>query len=570
MGIEPHALLFFLNHLKQIPFMLKRTTVAVLYCLLSLTAVWAGERSDQEMRTIALQQLAANQANTRGAALESDICELARRASYSVYGLSQGQGFVVVSRSTAFHPVLATSETRFDADNLPDGLKWWLDAIDESLMTREAAAPTRAYTAVENFIQTQWGQGDPYNSMTPEIGGKHTPTGCVATAMAQILKYYNYPEKSEGISYYNIGDDPTDIRNEFNTTFKWDQILVSYKGSDYGEEARQAVGELMRDCGYSVKMQYDRGGSGALYTNAALGFVRNMCFREGYVHNANRDFYTDAEWMEIVEREMTAHRPILYGGNNGKDMGHAFVFSGLDEDGKVYVNWGWEGSGDGYYDIANLAPTGTGVTSSYDFSKNQHMVYGLTPEPDLAVFRPKYSEWAFMEGNYTLTPSTVAGRVSVGAQSSLYNFYYTTFRGTIDLVVISKETGKNDTFTIYETEGVQPYYGLNFSLIPTNKRLVNLKNLPAGIYLAYLGSKAHSDVEYQPLRSTEGTIAYEITISEDGSISVSDPMRLIVTDIRSPKVVARTADAFYDLQGRRVSDPQRHGIYILNGKKVIR
>ena len=142
--------------------MLKRTTFAVIFCLLSLTAAWAGERSDLEMRAIALQQLAANQANTRGAALESDICELARREAYSVFGLSQGQGFVVVSRSNVFHPVLATSETRFDADNLPDGLKWWLEAINESLLTREAAAPTRAYTLVENFVMTQWDQGDPY------------------------------------------------------------------------------------------------------------------------------------------------------------------------------------------------------------------------------------------------------------------------------------------------------------------------------------------------------------------------------------------------------------------------
>ena len=552
--------------------MLKRTTFAVLFCLLSLTAAWAGERSDQEMRTIALQHLAANQANTRGAALESDICELARRASYSVYGLSQGQGFVVVSRSTAFHPVLATSETRFDADNLPDGLKWWLETINESLMTREAAAPTRAYTPVENFVMTQWDQGAPYNSMTPEVGGKHCPTGCVATAMAQILKYYNYPEKSEGISYYNVGNDPTDIRYEFNTTFKWDLIQVSYKG-ECSDESKQAVGELMRDCGYSVKMQYDKNGSAALYTNAALGFVRNMCFKEGYVHNAYRALYTDEEWMDIVEREMTAHRPILYGGNDGKDSGHAFVFSGLAEDGKVYVNWGWDGAGDGYYDVANLAPTGNGVTGSNDFSQGQHMVYGLTPDPDLTTLHPKYSEWAFWDGNYTLKPSSVAGRVSVDAQSSLYNLYYTTFRGTIDLVTISHETGENKTFTIYQTEGVQPYYGLDFSLIPVNKRLVNLKDLPAGVYTAYLGSKAHSDVEYQPLRSTEGTIAYEITIGEGGLISVSDPMHFdgtIVTAIRSPKVAAKTTDVLYDLQGRRVTDPQRHGVYILNGKKVIR
>ena len=443
--------------------MAKRTTFAVLFCMLTLTAAWAGERSDEDMRAIALQHF-ATKANTRGAELKTDLCELARRASYSVYGLEQGQGFVIVNRFTGYNPILATSETSFDANNLADGLRWWMDAMDESLKTREAPATTRAYTPVGNFLETQWDQGAPYNSMTPEIGGKHCPTGCVATAMAQVLKYYNYPEKSEGISYYNIGDDPTDIRNEFNTTFKWDSILVSYKGTAYGDQAIQAVGELMRDCGYSVKMQYTKNASGALYTNAALGFVRNMGFKEGYVHNANRGFYTDEEWMEVIEREMTAHRPMLYGGNDGNSMGHAFVFSGLDEDGKVYVNWGWSGSGDGYYDVANLAPTGAGVTGSYDFSQNQHMVYGLTPDPDLATLHPKFSEWAFDEGNYVLKPSSTAGRISVDATGLCYNFYYTTFRGSMDLVCISKETGENYSFKIYETEGVQPYYGLDFAL----------------------------------------------------------------------------------------------------------
>lgn len=553
--------------------MLKRLTFAVLFCSLSLTTAWAGERSDADMRTIALQHFVAIQANTRGSELESDICELARRESFSVYGLSQGHGFVVVSRSEAFNPVLATSETRFDADNLPDGLKWWLEAINESLKTREAAAPTRAYTPVENFVMTQWGQGSPYNSMTPEFSGKHSPTGCVATAMAQVLKYYNYPEKSEGISYYNIGDDPTDIRYEFNTTFNWDSIMVSYKGTTYGDEAIKAIGELMRDCGYSVKMQYDRNSSGALYTNATLGFVRNMCFKEGYVHNANREFYSDEEWMGIIEREMTAHRPVLYGGNDGKSMGHAFVFSGLAEDGKVYVNWGWDGSGDGYYDVANLAPTGAGITGNNDFSQGQHMVYGLTPDPDLASLHPKYSEWAFYEGNYSLKNSSVTGRVSVDANAPCYNFYFTTFRGVIDLVMISQETGENHSFTIFQTEGVQPYYGLNFMEIPLNKRLPNLSDLPAGKYTAFLGSKAHSDIEYQPLRSTEGTIAYEITISDDGTIGISDPMKLTVTtvtSIRPAKASATSTDAVYDLQGRRITDMPRHGIYILNGKKVVR
>ena len=99
--------------------MVKRTTFAVLLCIMSLT-MWAGERSDEDMRAIAMQHFATSRANTRGMALNTDVCELARRASYSVYGLQEGQGFVIVGRSTAFNPILATSETSFDANNLAD------------------------------------------------------------------------------------------------------------------------------------------------------------------------------------------------------------------------------------------------------------------------------------------------------------------------------------------------------------------------------------------------------------------------------------------------------------------
>ncbi len=556
--------------------MVKRTTFAVLLCIMSLT-MWAGERSDEDMRAIAMQHFATSRANTRGMALNTDVCELARRASYSVYGLQEGQGFVIVGRSTAFNPILATSETSFDANNLADGLKWWMEAMDRSLQRREAPATTRAFTPVENFVETQWGQGAPYNSMTPEVGGKHCPTGCVATAMAQVLKYYNYPEQSEGISYYHVGDDPTDIRYEFKTTFKWDSIMVSYANkSTYGNQAIEAVGELMRDCGYSVKMNYNKNASGALYTDATLGFVRNMGLKEGYVHNAFRRFYSDEEWMGIVEAEMTAHRPILYGGTDGVSMGHAFVFSGLDADGKVYVNWGWDGSGDGYYDIASLVPEGPGVTGNNDFSLDQDMVFGITPNPDIATLHPKFSEWAFDVGNYVLKPSTTAGRISIDATGPCYNFYYTTFRGTIDLVVISNETGANQAFTIFSTEGERPYYGLDFLSIPPQKRLPKVGELPAGVYTAFLGSKAHSDVEYQPVRSSEGTIAYQLTIGEDGSIEISDPIKLIVITPTAIQGIGKDKvqpEGIYDLNGRYVGNDMnnlRRGIYIRNGKKVLR
>lgn len=549
--------------------MLKKTFYIILLCLLAL-GMQARERTEDDMQSIALQHF-SHRAVTRGEQAIPEVRELARRSSYVVYGQLRRQGFVVVAKDKAFDPILAYSETAFDMQDMADGLKWWLNAIDESLQYRQRPAATRSYQAVENFVETKWGQGSPYNAMTPVINGKNAPTGCVATAMAQILNYYKYPERSEGISYYTVGEDDTDIRYEFNTTFRWDCIKTSYvDNSTYDDTAVEAVGELMRDCGYSVKMHYGQNSSGAQTTNATLGFTRNMGLQEGYLHYAVREFYTDNEWMEIIQTELTAGRPILYGGVDG-NSGHAFVFSGIAEDGKVYVNWGWDGKGDGYYDISDLAPAGQGITSSDHYNSGQQMIYGLTPTPDVSSLHPKYSEWAFEEGSYTLAPSAMAGRLSISVESYCYNFYYTTFRGKIDLVLVSQENGETYTFNVYETEGVPVYYGLSIAGLPSNKRLPNISSLPAGKYTAFLGSKSSRDTEYQPLRCKEGAIAYELAKDEDGSVNVSGQIPF-VTAICQPKAGQQPAEAVYDLQGRRVqnnSNARRKGIYIIGGKKVM-
>ena len=218
----------------------------------------------------------------------------------------------------------------------------------------------------------------------------------------------------------------------------------------------------------------------------------------------------------------------------------------------------------------------TAVTGNNDFSLDQDMVFGITPNPDIATLHPKFSEWAFDVGNYVLKPSTTAGRISIDATGPCYNFYYTTFRGTIDLVVISNETGANQAFTIFSTEGERPYYGLDFLSIPPQKRLPKVGELPAGVYTAFLGSKAHSDVEYQPVRSSEGTIAYQLTIGEDGSIEISDPIKLIVITPTAIQGIGKDKvqpEGIYDLNGRYVGNDMnnlRRGIYIRNGKKVLR
>ncbi len=199
---------------------------------------------------------------------------------------------------------------------------------------------------VPALMQTTWSQFEPYWNATPTYGGKQSYTGCIATALAQIVKYYQYPDKVD------------------NTTFDWNNMLPSYDG-DYTAAQADAVAQLMVRCGESVNMSYSPTGSSSYPQYAAKGYGTNS-FEEkfGYIvkYYGYRDYpkTQDAKkWKEVVFKELSAGHPVLYGGTsykNGYDnyFSHSFVIDGYDKQGRVHVNYGYGGKGDGYFSIDKL------------------------------------------------------------------------------------------------------------------------------------------------------------------------------------------------------------------------
>lgn len=553
----------------------------LLFAFATFSMAFAGQRSEQEMQTIAVNQLKAHHNQTRGADnLQMPLVKVLSAETYSIYAPQTGNGFVVVSSDDNYMPVLGYSNSNYSTESMPDGFRWWLSAINTSLKEGQPVSAKKAKTRgtdfvpVENFVLSSWGQDKPYNALTPKQGTKQSVTGCVATAMAQILNYYKYPETSEGVGSYSVdGVNTTNV--DLSTTYMWDKILNEYNPYvSYSEEDSRPVAELMRDCGASAHMNYSAGSSGAYISEAALGFARNFKFNEAYIYYHLRDYYSQAEWASMIYNELMNKRPILYAGSDEiSGGGHAFVFSGIDDEGRVYINWGWDGTANGFYNITDLAPT-EGNTSRYNLA--QQMLTGITIHPEEAGLEPCYSEMCF-EDNYTLGTISVKNRINVRA-GSFYNLHYKMFKGVIDLLFVNA-AGEQFAFNfLTEEEGLPLRYGHT-----SNSKYVNVSSLPAGTYTAYLASKAEKDTYYQPVKCAgEGAICYQVTKNEDGTLVVSDDYQNMYNGTSAIHAVNLSGTGngsnsstkyIYSLNGQNMGTNASvlpKGVYIVNGKKIVK
>ena len=222
---------------------------------------------------------------------------------------------------------------------------------------RISPIPEGCKPEVPHFIHTTWGQDAPYSNETPtDSTGTHCCTGCVATSLAQIMNYYRYPDK--------LAD---------GTEIDWASMRDSYSG-EYSEAEGRAVALLMARCGKAVKMNYGVKVSLTYPKETADGVVREFGYivkDYGYKDYPNNPNYDDAKWKEVVYRELSAGRPILYGGTSYKHgpddyFSHSFILDGYDREGRVHVNYGLNGNGNGYYDLDRLPLKCDGIDEEFD------------------------------------------------------------------------------------------------------------------------------------------------------------------------------------------------------------
>jgi hypothetical protein len=325
---------------------------------------------------------------------------------YYVFNLNATLGFIIVSGDDIVEPVLAYSnQGSFDPDRIPAHVAAWLKvytdqiqyALDQQMKpTSKIKADWDLYTKADNkfpvykgvhtagpLVQTTWNQSPYYNAMCPydNTAAEQTVTGCVATAMAQVLRFWNYPAQGAGFNSYNDPNYGTQSADFGSTTYDWSNMPLVLNGPN------SAIATLMSQCGVSVNMTYgiaETGGSSAYVvstqspiTNCAEYALKTYFGYPATLNGQVRQNFTDATWKNMMTTDLDAGRPIIYAGF-GSGGGHCFVCDGYDNNGMFHFNWGWQGLFDGFFDINALNPEGVGTGGGTGgFNSGQQAIFGI-------------------------------------------------------------------------------------------------------------------------------------------------------------------------------------------------
>lgn len=381
--------------------------------LLMPMVVMAGPRSFQQAKAIAekqaallgvtIDQKAMTKARKQGDKGEMNLSQ----QSYYVFPNANSKGFTIVSGDDRLPEIVGySSQGSYDENNLPEGFISFMEAYQNlynkvNLGDAEAlknlaeikawrnkknasAASTSAVAPLLGNIE--WDQTSPYNNMCPKYDSVHVAaTGCVATAMAQVMAYYKYPKqlKADIPGYVNRWNGipmeiPTITREE--GIYDWDNMLPKYnKEANATQQQKDAVAKLMYHCGAAVRMSYGPE-SGAAVSSSKL--AKYFGYDADLMMDLSRSSFTLDKWMQIIDTELAAGRPVLYGGQSSEN-GHQFICDGKDENGLYHINWGWSGNQNAYFDLSILNPEkgGTGSGSAADgFNRYCTMTIGIAPD----------------------------------------------------------------------------------------------------------------------------------------------------------------------------------------------
>lgn len=409
-----------------------------LLLLLGSSSAWAGPRSYQQAKQIA-ERLAAKlgivmdeQAGAEAKGLPDVSSSAAIEAvAYYVFSNGEDKGFTIVSGDDQMPEIVGyATQGNYDATQLPAnyvgymkayqemaeavarGEDWALQCMAESKALRESGYQQKAVSPLLGDMK--WNQSAPYNNMCPAYrDGKVSATGCVATAMAQVMAYHQYPKALKA----NI---PAYVTNSYRlsipgigkgATYDWDNMLPTYVSGTYTQAQADAVAKLMYHCGAAVQMNYGPESS-ANVTPSRLSTY--FGYDADLMQDISRVYFTQDQWCRIIDRELESKRPILYSGSSSSG-GHAFVCDGADGNGYYHVNWGWGGYQDGYFDITTLNPAkgGIGSGSATDgYNRNCSMIIGIQPDngkkdEPLVTFAPILTAYT-KNMSFALTSSTRA------------------------------------------------------------------------------------------------------------------------------------------------------------------
>ncbi len=422
-----------------------------------------------------------------------------------VFNSISAQGYVIVAADDQADEILGYSDHgSFSLTDMPDNLQSWMASYVDQIsylkrnhLKKPANGAVTLYdTEVKPLLgNIQWNQDSPYNDQCPVYDiSSRCATGCVATAMAQVMYYNRWPEQGVGTHTYapSILYGKTLTADFANTRYDWDAMLPQYDANS-SDEACNAVAQLMLHCGISVDMQYSSS-SGATSLSVPQALINYFGYDRGIAYRTRQN-YSSTEWQSIIIDELNHHRPLIALGQSSAG-GHCFVFDGYDRNGLVHVNWGWGGMSNGYFRTSALTPATQGIGGAEGgFNYNQYIVTGIQ--------RPVGNSYADIElvSSEGLVPSKtrVASdeTLSIALHGTLYNAGWQDAALHFGLVAVDA----NGQQTVIESLNVPDtvlmgymYNGLAFDSVA-------FSSLADGSYRLYPAARSAEDGSpWQPIR----------------------------------------------------------------------
>lgn len=328
---------------------------------------------------------------------------------YYAFDINGNDGFVIIAAEDATRPIIGYSTTNhFVVPNSSENtnIGYWLKACStgiNTMRTKNRTASAEAALEWEKYInnnpnlitaarltgnasttssnptvaplcQTTWNQSPLYNALCPGTGTNQAVTGCVATAMAQIMRYWSYPATGTGSSSYNAGSYGTLSATYSTTTYNWANMPFSINTPNHD------VALINYHCGVSVDMNYSPTGSGAWVITsddpicAQNSYVTYFKYDPSTIQGLRRGGYTESAWLALIESDLNLGRPVQYVGDDPiQGDGHTWVCDGYDQNNYLHMNWGWGGYSDGFFQVDSLS------TPGFDPSSNHQVVVGIVP-----------------------------------------------------------------------------------------------------------------------------------------------------------------------------------------------
>ena len=463
-----------------------------------------------------------------------------------IFNIGKDEGFILISGDDVASPVLGyVLSGSFDYEKIPDNFSKWIegyksqisyaiynkleanDHIKETWISLIAGSIENTTDNTKNvapMCTTTWSQSPYYNAQCP--GG--SVTGCVATAMAQVMKYWNHPAQGSGMHSYNHQTYGTLSANFGSTTYQWSQMPNSINSSN------SAIATLMYHCGVSVDMNYSPNESGAWVVEDDSPVCAESAFKNyfGYsntLHGEKRENYSTSQWTNMLKGDLDAGRPLVYAGF-GSGGGHAFVCDGYNDGDYFHFNWGWSGLYNGFFHIDALDPQGTGTGGGTGgYNSGHQAIFGMTPETTTSTYDLRLYD------NIVASPATISLGQAFTVQTKVGNFGDNAFNGQFSAYIFDNNMNVIDNVEIINGAlPAQEYNTYTFSTSGLSSLLpgsytISVFYKPSGGNWIKVGNGSYTNsIPFTVSNESDIELYSDLNVIGGTTITIGDPLSVIV------------------------------------------